>query len=81
MMRFTPIDQETSDLADLDIAENSPVVHKQNRKVLSPGKGVNFYLLNPNLDGPIEFIYNVYDPGCGTGKGLYSHPGSECGLI
>jgi len=66
---------------DLNIVENSPVVHEQHRKVLSPGKGVNFYLLNPNMDGPIEFIYNVYEPGCGTGKGLYSHPGSECGLI
>jgi transcriptional regulator with XRE-family HTH domain len=66
---------------DLDIVEKSPVVHEHQRKILSPGKGVNFYLLNPNMDGPIEFIYNVYEPGCGTGKGLYSHPGSECGLI
>jgi len=66
---------------DLNIVEISPVVHEHQRKILSPGKGVNFYLLNPNMDGPIEFIYNVYEPGCGTGKGLYSHPGSECGLI
>jgi transcriptional regulator with XRE-family HTH domain len=66
---------------DLNIVEISPVVHEHQRKILSPGKGVNFYLLNPNLDGPIEFIYNVYEPGSGTGKGLYSHPGSECGLI
>jgi len=66
---------------DLNIVEISPVVHENQRKILSPGKGVNFYLLNPNLDGPIEFIYNVYEPGSGTGKGLYSHPGSECGLI
>lgn len=65
----------------MHIVETSPVVHEHQRKILSPGKGVNFYLLNPNLDGPIEFIYNVYEPGCGTGKGLYSHPGSECGLI
>lgn len=66
---------------DLNIVEISPVVHEHQRKILSPGKGINFYLLNPNMDGPIEFIYNVYEPGCGTGKGLYSHPGSECGLI
>ncbi|MDD2458680.1 MAG: cupin domain-containing protein [Eubacteriales bacterium] len=66
---------------DLNIVEISPVVHEHQRKILSPGKGVNFYLLNPNMDGPIEFIYNVYEPGCGTGKSLYSHPGSECGLI
>ena len=57
----------------------SPVVHKKNRKFLSPSKGIRFYLLNPNLSGPIEFIYNEYDPGASTGR--YSHPGSECGLI
>src|SRR5690554_4347339 len=61
--------------------EQNPVVHEHERKVLSPGKGIYYYLLNPNLNGPIEFIYNVYKPGSGTGDGLYSHPGSECGLI
>ena len=60
---------------------HSPVVHKEQRKVLSPGHGIRLYLLNPNLSGPIEFIYNEYDPGSTTGPGLYSHPGSECGLI
>lgn len=59
----------------------NPVVNEHNRKKLSPGKGINFYLLNPNLNGPIEFIYNVYDPGSSTGDSLYSHPGTECGLI
>jgi transcriptional regulator with XRE-family HTH domain len=59
----------------------SPVVHEQQRKILSPGKGVCFYLLNPNMLGPIEFIYNIYEPGCGTGEGLYTHIGHECGLI
>jgi len=65
----------------MQIMEISPVVHEHQRKVLSPGKGVQFYLLNPNLDGPIEFIYNIYEAGSGTGLGLYSHPGTECGLI
>ncbi len=59
----------------------SPVVHKENRKFLSPSPGIRFYLLNPNLAGPIELIYNEYDPGTSTGPALYSHPGSECGLI
>lgn len=59
----------------------SPVVHKDQRKILSPGKGIRFYLLNPNLSGPIELIYNEYDPGADTGPDLYSHPGTECGLI
>jgi transcriptional regulator with XRE-family HTH domain len=59
----------------------SPVVHKEERKILSPNPGVRFYLLNPNLAGPTELIYNEYDPGAGTGTGLYTHPGAECGLI
>lgn len=59
----------------------SPVVHPHERKILSPGKGVTFYLLNPDLSGPIEFIYNVYEPGANTGLRQYSHPGFECGLI
>jgi transcriptional regulator with XRE-family HTH domain len=59
----------------------SPVVHPHERKLLSPGKGTTFYLLNPDLSGPIEFIYNVYEPGSNTGRNQYSHPGFECGLI
>jgi transcriptional regulator with XRE-family HTH domain len=62
-------------------APASPVVHRGQRKLLSPGKGVTFQLLNPDLSGPIEFIYNLYEPGAGTGAEQYSHPGSECGLI
>ncbi len=59
----------------------SPVVHRSQRKTLSPGKGVTYHLLNPDFSGPIEFIYNVYEPGAGTGAGQYTHPGTECGLI
>jgi len=66
-------------LPPVNLMGKSPVVHKNNRKFLSPGKGIRFYLLNPNLFGPIEFIYNEYDPGASTGS--ISHPGSECGLI
>ncbi len=59
----------------------SPVVHREQRKLLSPGKGVTYHLLSPDMSGPIEFIYNIYEPGAGTGSGQYSHPGTECGLI
>lgn len=59
----------------------SPVVHEGKRKILSPNEGVTFYLLNPDMSGPIEFIYNVFEPGASTGDELYSHPGSECGLV
>jgi transcriptional regulator with XRE-family HTH domain len=63
----------------LKLMGQHPVVHKDNRKLLSPGKGMRFYLLNPNMAGPIEMVYNEYDPGADTGR--YNHPGSECGLI
>lgn len=59
----------------------SPVVHADARKKLSPGDGIELQLLNPNLNGPIEFIYNIYQPRSGTGKEQYSHPGTECGLV
>lgn len=70
-----------SQLPPLNLYNQSPVVHEGHRKVLSPGKGIRFYLLTPNLTGPIEFIYNEYDPGSTTGPDLYTHPGCECGLI
>jgi len=63
------------------INRSSPVVHIHQRKMLSPQPGVNLHLLNPDMSGPIEFIYNVYEPGAGTGEGLYCHKGVECGLV
>jgi transcriptional regulator with XRE-family HTH domain len=59
----------------------SPIVHRENRKFLSPGPGIRYYLLNPNLSGPLEMIYNEFDPGSTTGPTLYTHPGVECALI
>lgn len=59
----------------------SPVVHEHERKILSPNRGVTFYLLNPDMSGPIEFIYDVFEPGASTGEDLYTHPGVECGLV
>ena len=63
------------------LPKTSPVVHKHQRKLLSPGKGITFQLLNPDMSGPIELIYNIYEPGAGTGTEQYCHQGSECGLI
>lgn len=70
-----------TDTKPLNLFGASPVVHPGDRKRLSPGDGIAFELLNPNMNGPIEFIYNTYQPQSGTGTGQYSHPGSECGLI
>jgi quercetin dioxygenase-like cupin family protein len=63
------------------VHQDSPVVRKEKRKFLSPGPGVRYYLLTPNLSGPLELIYNEYDPGASTGPTLYTHPGVESGLI
>lgn len=71
----------SSDPKPLVQPRKSPVVHEGRRKILSPNNGVTFYLLNPDMSGPIEFIYNVFEPGATTGDELYTHPGSECGLI
>ena len=77
-----PVKQESGPEVEVpEFSELSPVVHQDDRKILSPGKGITFQLLNPDMSGPIEFIYNIYEPGAGTGVGQYSHPGSECGLI
>lgn len=62
-------------------AEKSPVVKENQRKMLSPSPGITYYLLNPDLSGPIEMIYNVYEPGSETGKEQFGHAGHECGLI
>ena len=59
----------------------SPVVHENQRKMLSPNNGVSFYLLNPDMSGDIEFILDIFEPGATTGEELYSHLGEECGLI
>lgn len=74
-------DNNSEDSNSINHNEQSPVVHIHQRKILSPQPGITFYLLNPDMSGPIEFIYNIYEPGAGTGKNLYSHPGHECGLI
>lgn len=79
--QMNSLDVFFSQLPPLNLNNQSPVVHREHRKFLSPGKGIRFYLLNPNLTGPIEFIYNEYDPGSTTGPDLYQHPGCECGLI
>lgn len=72
---------DAAEIKPLNLFGASPVVHPDARKRLYPGEGIELQLLNPNLNGPIEFIYNVYQPHSGTGGGKYSHPGSECGLI
>lgn len=74
-------DSEQTELVKRQNTKTSPVVHEGRRKTLSPNKGVTFYLLNPDMSGPIEFIYDVFEPGACTGEQPYTHEGVECGLI
>lgn len=69
------------DMKQVSLYGVSPVVHPDARKKLYPGEGIELQLLNPNLSGPIEFIYNVYQPQTGAQVNKGSHPGVECGLV
>lgn len=51
------------------------------RKVLITEGKVQFQLLSRNLHVPFEFILNQWPPGSSTGKELYTHEGTECGLL
>jgi DNA-binding XRE family transcriptional regulator len=59
----------------------SPVVKKNERKILQPCPGVTYHLLSKNLQGRIEFLLAIYEPGATTGPKLYSHRGEECALV
>jgi len=59
----------------------SPIVKKNERKILSPCQGVHYQLLSKNLRGKLEFLLAVYDVGATTGPSPYSHRGEECALV
>ena len=75
--------EETSSKEETNefLVNKSPIVHENQRKILSPNNGVIFYLLNPDMSGDIEFILDIFESEATTGEELYSHPGEECGLI
>lgn len=59
----------------------SPVVKKNERKILHPCPGVTYHLLSKNLQGKIEFLLAIYDVGASTGPEPYTHRGEECALV
>ncbi len=59
----------------------SPVVRKNERKILHPSRGVTYHLLSRNLQGKIEFLLAIYEVGASTGNEPYSHRGEECALV
>lgn len=59
----------------------SPVVKKEERKILHPCPGVTYHLLSKNLQGKIEFLLAIYEVGASTGPEPYTHKGEECALV
>jgi transcriptional regulator with XRE-family HTH domain len=68
-------------LFDSEPAAGSLVVRPTERKLLSPRRGIRYYLLTPDLNGRVEFILSEYDRGATTGELRYAHAGEECGLV
>lgn len=60
---------------------SSPVVKRDERRILKTQSGFTMYLLTRNVkDRNLEFLYNVYEKGGSTGE-LYTHEGEECGIV
>jgi transcriptional regulator with XRE-family HTH domain len=59
----------------------SPIVRKQERKILHPNPGVTYHLLSKNLQGKLEFLLAFYEVGASTGSKPYSHRGEECAVV
>lgn len=58
-----------------------PVVRKGERLPVH-NRGVADYLVTPTRAGRLEVLETVVDPGAGSGKEYYSHPGDEeCILV
>jgi mannose-6-phosphate isomerase-like protein (cupin superfamily) len=70
------------DKAEKRVSNNfSPVIKKDDRKVLHPCPGVTYHLLSKNLQGKIEFLLAIYEVGANTGPEPYTHRGEECALV
>lgn len=65
-----------------DAAEPSDgiVVRKARRRQLSFASGIADYLLSPNLNGPLEILWSVMEPGADSGH-AYDHFGDEAGVV
>lgn len=59
----------------------SPVVRSSERKLIKTDKGIEFYLLCPDLTRKLEVLYKVFNPGASTGTRPYTHKGEEFGTV
>lgn len=57
------------------------VVRKAARRKLSYADGVTDYLLSPSLEGDLELLMSVFEPGSGSGDTSYFHEGEEAGVV
>lgn len=56
------------------------IVRKNGRRKLSYSGGVVNELMSPNLNGPLELLMTVLEPGAASGDEA-THRGHECGVI
>jgi len=66
----------------LDNENHSPVVRKNERKVLRfPSTHLTYELLSPDLNRQMEVLIAKLDPGAAGGEERSTHPGEECILV
>jgi len=61
--------------------ESDFIVRKGRNKILSPNKGVKYFLLTPNMIGNIQFLYAIFKKHSKTAEKAYKHVGEECAYI
>ena len=52
---------------------------RKRRKMTFTGTGIREQLLSPNLNGPLELLLSVIEPG--SDSDFYSHDGAEAGFV
>ena len=60
---------------------NLHIVNKGNNKVMSPSNGITYFLLTPNLDCKVQFLYALFEPHTKTAEKAYKHIGEEYAYI
>ena len=61
--------------------ESTLIVRNGRNKILSPNKGVKYFLLTPSLSGNIQFLYAIFKKHSKTAERAYKHVGEECAYI
>lgn len=62
-------------------SDGGVVVRKARRRRLAFASGISDFLLSPNLDGPLELLWSVMEPGSDSGHDSYEHEGHEAGVV